>query len=218
MPSCSRSCKCCASSWVGAVGYCCCCHGCCQRPYDSAYADSCHRPFLGASTSTDDLTGPATIALAVVTFITLLATIYFATAKRRRARKERDDRQLAQARLVLTGTPGETKAAVKDGSDYRHELNFQFGNYGDRAIMDIQAEVWAGTAPLDQQFTSGMRDRVVRAGENKRYVVGVASPAGTLKLGAWRIRWTDADGQQWFVDQISQPEPLRFEGQPPRRY
>jgi hypothetical protein len=176
---------------------------------------------LGGSTFTDYLTGWGTITLAVVTLITLGATIYFATAERRRAHKERHDRQLAQARLVLTDNPGGQLIGIFGGL-YRYEIRFPFANHGDRPVIDIEAEVWTGTDQLDQPSTSRTGTRIVLPGEDHPLllVINTDKPelGRELALHAWRIRWTDADGQQWFIDQPEQPEPMPFETKPPRPY
>jgi|SRR6266566_1520449 len=172
----------------------------------------------GNATFTDYLTGWGTISLATATFAAVIVTIWLATADRRRARQGRDERQLAQARLVLTGTPG-TASTGRGDDGYHHNLTFQFDNYGDRPVMDVHAEAWPVREPLDEPARWGVNDRIVLPGANKPWVLNdLITPDPNLSLLAWRYRWTDADGRRWFVDQREQPEPLPFTGQQPRRY
>jgi hypothetical protein len=167
--------------------------------------------------STDNLTGWATVGLAAVTLLTLLATIYFATAERRKAAKEKADRQLAQARLIITGTPGGQSTGHQDDG-YHHNLTFQFINYSERPVLDAHVEAWAGPDPLDQPPRWALQQRVVLPGAKDPWVLNLVTETSDFSLRAWRVRWTDADGQQWFIDQIHKPTPQHFESKPPRPY
>lgn len=163
----------------------------------------------GGATFTDYLTGWGSISLAAATFITLGVTIYFATAERRRAHTERDERQLAQARMIITNGPN---------TMYPYVLIFQFANHGDRPVLGIVVEVWVGADPLDGPSERYENYSIVMAGENKECKISTITSDAESTLRAWRIRWTGADGHQWCVDQARQPEPLPFTGQMPRRY
>jgi hypothetical protein len=52
--------------------------------------------------------------------------------------------------------------------------------------------------------------------ENRSFQVFIESSASELILHAWRIRWSDSDGVEWYVDQPGQREPRRYTGQSPR--
>lgn len=202
-------------------------------------------PVLGGTALTDNLTGWGTIALAFLTFVTVLVTVLTARTDRRRddeqrkqerrrddelrakdradterrIQEERDHRQSAQARLVLI-TPPSTTRTVRDNLN-RHEVRFIFANYGRAPVMDIEAEVWIGAAPLDQPSTSATSavkpvDDVVLSGARRILQVFTESSEPELNLGAWRIRWRDSDGVEWCVDQPGQREPSHFKGQLPR--
>jgi hypothetical protein len=119
---------------------------------------------------------------------------------------------------VITGNPG-VQLTGRDNDGYHHDLTFQFINYGDRPVMDVEAEAWASSDPLDQPRRWGVNERVVLPGPNKPWALhDIITPDPQLSLRAWRIRWTDADGRQWCVDRPQQPEPLPFTGQEPRPY
>jgi hypothetical protein len=172
----------------------------------------------GDATFTDYLTGWGTTGLAVATFTAVFVTIWLARADRRRAHEEQKERQLAQARLILTATPG-TQTAERGEDGYHHDLTFWFQNYGDRPVMDVQAEAWAVSDPLDKLPTWGVNERIVLPGPKEPWPLhDLITPGPNLSLRAWRYRWTDADGRKWCVDQREQPEPLRFTGQQPRPY
>jgi hypothetical protein len=170
-----------------------------------------------ASSTTDDVTAWATIALAAITFLTLLATIYFATAERRRTTKAEAVRQLAQARLIVTGGPG-TGPFGRREDGYHCNLTFPFANHSDRPVLDVRVEAWASAEPLDHPPTWALQTKIVLPGTDGPWVLDIATETPDLSLRAWRVRWTDADGQQWFRDQLHQQAPERFADKPPRPY
>jgi len=171
-----------------------------------------------SAASTDSLTGWATVALAVVTVIALATTIFFATAERRRTRAEKDERQRAQARLIITGGVGTTPAAKRDDG-YHTRWTLQFTNRSERPVLDVYFEAWTGADPLGQPPRYGMYDKIVMPGPNEPWTLNLITDTPDVHLAAYRYRWTDADGRQWCVDQLTQREPRLFEeGQPPRRY
>lgn len=163
-------------------------------------------------------TAIGTILLAIATFIALGATIFYSTAERRRAHADQDARLLARARLVLAGNPG-SAPAVREDDGYHHQLTFLITNHGDRPILDVQAEAWAASDPLDERARWGVQTEVMLPGAGEPWVLrDIVTDAPTLSLRAWRYRWTDADGRQWCVDQPQQRQPLPFTMQPPRPY
>jgi hypothetical protein len=185
-------------------------------------------PAASGTTLTDYLTGWGTLALAVVTVAAVIVTVLTAITDRRRddkrrtedrdeaenrVREEREYRQKAQARLVITSPP--ELASVRDSLN-RRGIQFEFVNHGDRPVMGIEAEVWLGAAPRDQPCTSADEHKFALPGRDLQLWVPIDSLAPELDLRAWRIRWTDADGREWFVDQAQQPEPLPFTKEPPR--
>jgi hypothetical protein len=176
---------------------------------------------------TDYLTGWGTIALAVVTVLLVYVTVRTAITDRRRDDKRRAEdreetrnqayaRQLAQARLVITGAPEISSQPALENSLNSYELQFSFANYGDRPVIGIEAEVWVEGAPLDEPCTSEVKERYLLSQGKITLEVAIESSASELGLGAWRIRWTDADGCEWCVDQPQQPEPLPYRKQSPR--
>jgi hypothetical protein len=166
---------------------------------------------------TDYLTGWGTIALAVVTVTAIIVTVVTAITDRRKDERHRSEErqyhQSAQARLVITSPP--EVSPVKDSLN-RHGIQFEFVNHGDRPVMGIEAEVWLGAAPLDQQCSSVDKHKVALPGRDLQLRVPIDSMTTDPDLRAWRIRWTDADGREWFMDQAQQPEPLPYERKPPR--
>jgi hypothetical protein len=191
-------------------------------PFSAPIASAASRPGF-----TDYLTGWGTIALAVVTVFALLVTVYTAWVDRRRDDKKRKEdrehewqrelqRRLAQARLVLIGAPDISPRHALHGDLHSHRVSFSVENKGGRPVIGIEAEVWAGAAPLDRPCTSGDNVRILVAEESAILEVAINSPASEPCVRAWRIRWTDADGSAWCVDQAEQPEPLPYTRQPPR--
>jgi hypothetical protein len=107
-------------------------------------AQIAHPVASGGATFTDYLTGWGTIALAVATFAAVLVSLRQAGADRRRALADRDRHWLAQARLVLTGTPRTTRKST--GSP--RSVMFGFQNGGDQPVIDIHSEAWEASAAL----------------------------------------------------------------------
>lgn len=175
---------------------------------------------------TDYLTGWGTIALAVVTVLAVWVTVHTARTDRRRddmrraddredAKKRAYARQLAQARLVVTSAPEISKAPHLESNGNSYQAQFQVANYGDRPVMGIEAEVWVEAAALAKPCTSAAKERYLLPGDNRTLEVPIKSVTSGVHLRAWRIRWTDADGYEWCVDQAEQPEPLPYSGQLP---
>jgi hypothetical protein len=178
-------------------------------------------PVDSGATLTDSLTGWGTIALAVVTFFTVLVTIHIANTDRRRDDKLREQekrhRQKAQARLVIVEAPSPGLSLGED--ENRYGLYFTIANHSQQPVMGVEAEVWMGAATLDQPCTSRgkLEDYVVMPlGHNNKLKVIVESPVPEPSLGAWRVRWTDADGVEWHVD-AQHPEPQTGTAEPTSR-
>jgi hypothetical protein len=170
-----------------------------------------------APTLQDNLTAWGTIFLAAGTFAVVIVAVWTTRADKARARTEQSDRALAQARLVITSTPG-TGESASGSNGHQHELKFDLTNHSDRPVMSVEIEAWAGPDPLDQPRRWGANERIVLPGSSLSPVLKVPSDSPLLRLRAWRYRWTDADGRDWCVDQPQQTAPLPFEGQEPRRY
>jgi hypothetical protein len=182
---------------------------------------------------TDSLTGWGTIALAIVTFLAVIVTMRTARTDRlrdderraqdraeaeRRVQEERHYRRTAQARLILIVAPPETPI-IREAMN-RHIVRFTLANYSDRPVMGIEAQVWAGVAPLQGACTSSNKpmDDVVRPDRRVQLQVVIESVVPDLELRAWRVCWRDNDGIEWCVDQPGQREPQLFEGQQPHPY
>jgi hypothetical protein len=176
---------------------------------------------------TDYLTGWGTIALAVVTVFAIGVTLRTTRTDRRRddERRKEDredaikrayDRQLAQARLVIIGELEISSASPLGDGRNSYDIRFPVVNYGDRPVIGIQVEIWVDGTPLTEPCTRAAKERYLLPEDNLTLELTTNSRALDLHLSAWRIRWTDADGQQWFVDQPQQPEPLSYKAEPPR--
>ena len=150
------------------------------------------------------------IAGAAFTLAAVVVALVIALRDERRRQQDRDDYARAQARLVLTGGPGSRE---EDGSRL---TIFAFTNHGERPVLDVYAELWPSGTRLDDR-PSAVHARIVLPGQDLPMKLRCPSNAPTA-VAAWRIRWTDADGRQWYVDQYPQPEPLPYTGQPPQRY
>ena len=87
-----------------------------------------------------------------------------------------------------------------------------FNNHGDRSVLDVYAEAWAASTPVSERATRAVQERIVLPGQERAFLVGCETVEPSFSLRAWRIRWTDADGRQWSVDQPQQPEPLPLQG------
>ena len=181
----------------------------------------------GGSSLTDYLTGWGTIGLALVTVLAIWVTVRTARTDRRRddTRRKEDreeaksrayDRQLAQARLIITDAPEISPASPLEDDLSSFTVQFPFFNYSDRPVIGIETEVWVEGTPLHQPCTSRVKGRYLLPGGKRTLQVPVKSLSSELRLSAWRIRWTDADGGEWCVDQPQQPEPQAYKAQLPR--
>lgn len=150
------------------------------------------------------------IAGAVFTLAAVVVALAVALRDERRRHQDRDDYARAQARLVLTGGPGSRE---EDGS---RATIFPFTNHGDRPVLDVYAELWPSRTRLEDRPLA-VHARIVLPGQDLPIKLRRTLDA-PASVTAWRVRWTDADGRQWCVDQPQQPEPLPYTGQPPRRY
>lgn len=119
---------------------------------------------------------------------------------------------------MLVGTPGYESIGKDDVGQFMHKLIFSFSNYGECPVLDVQAEAWGAQQPLDEPPLFGTHTRIMQSGAEGTWPVNIVTPVPQFSMGAFRYRWTDADGLQWFIDQREQPGPLLYEGQPPRRY
>lgn len=172
---------------------------------------------------TDYLTGWGTIALAAVTVLAIWVTVRTARTDRRRddtrRQEDRDEaksqahaRQLAQARLVIISGPEVSPPSPLEDNWNSYEVHFPFFNYGERPVIGIGAEVWVEGTPLDQPCSSEVKERYLLAQDRITLQVPIESQASELRLGGWRIRWTDADGGEWCIDEPQQSEPRRLRG------
>jgi hypothetical protein len=161
----------------------------------------------------------STVATALGTLVALgVAAVSIRQRKEDLSRlfRSQEARALAQARLVRAGwgNPGHRPL---DGGMYQIEL--PFANHSDRPVLDVYGEVWLG----DREDPSN--PRAVHAdillphprGEEQWLTPAMAESTADLSLAAWRIRWTDADGNQWYVDHAG-ADPKPFAGQPPNSY
>ncbi len=163
----------------------------------------------------------ATASAAVIALTVVVANSLQRRADELRRRREEEARALAQARLVITATGNPGVRPLSDdasGLDGRRSvMEFPFANHGDRPVLDVYGEVWpSGVAITDRPMA--VHAEVVLAGEHIPLRVQLDSAPEQVQVGAWRVRWTDADGRQWYRDRFPQEAPERFTGGPPHRY
>jgi hypothetical protein len=152
---------------------------------------------------------------AIATFSAVGVALWIAIRDGRKRDELRRARSLARARLVLVpGAPGVTTTQGSEG--YKHAIKYRFENHSGRPVLDVHVEAWSASTPLDGPATWGVHDEIALPGRDEPWVAYAETPTEQLPLAAWRVRWTDADGHQWFVDHQGDPEP--YKGQAPRRY
>ncbi|GLY68784.1 hypothetical protein Atai01_54030 [Amycolatopsis taiwanensis] len=141
----------------------------------------------------------------------------------RRAADE-EAKSLAQARLVITGqgNPGVRPARPDENPDgeYPFVMDFPFANHGDRPVLDVFPEIWremsVGNPESAQKFS--IRAPLVKSGEETTFSPKFSWDPGAPGYMGWLIRWTDADGKQWYRDTAHQDAPRRYNGQRPENH
>lgn len=141
--------------------------------------------------------------------------------QRRNDRAREDDRDRrkaeAQARLVGTGL-GNPGVTVHPDNPETRAVMMMVANHSDRPIRRVLAEHWQEHQRLDER-PGAVIELVILPGDSTTFYVPttpVSEPEG--KTRAWRIRWTDADGDQWCYDRYPQETPDRYTGQLPTSY
>ncbi|MFJ8816261.1 hypothetical protein [Amycolatopsis thermoflava] len=165
-------------------------------------------------------------AAAVANAVGVLFAIYFGIANLRqrsadekRRVDEEEAKSLAQARLVITGQGHvgvrEADPALRD-DELRYLMDFPFANHGDRPVLDVHPEIWRQTDPNDPESAQrfSVRQPVVESGEDITITMRFHEDPSRGYMG-WLIRWTDADGKQWYRDNPDQDAPRRYTGQRP---
>jgi len=171
-----------------------------------------------------------TIATACAVAVALTAVIVNIVQRKRdndRRDAEKETEALAQARLVIVGgNPGseqisvdaETYGLERDdtyGEAIMWESRFGFANHGQRPVLDVYGQIWPSGYRLSDRPLE-VTHRFVLPGEDKP--IPLRMPEKLESLAAWRVRWTDADGRQWFVDKYPYEQPERYHGQEPQQY
>ncbi|MEU8164139.1 hypothetical protein ACIP95_21865 [Micromonospora parva] len=151
---------------------------------------------------------------ALATAAAIVVALYLA-GKEGRDRKNGDFRRsLAQAKLVRVGGPGSVSPEERFGQN-EYRIEFKVENHSDRPILDLYVEVWTVPTKLTEQPSMAGHSDVWKPeqAESLRLNAGEQEPS----VVAWRVRWTDADGQQWCVDKV-RADPYPYVSEPPRPY
>ncbi|GGU15097.1 hypothetical protein GCM10010178_03250 [Lentzea flava] len=159
---------------------------------------------------------------ALFTAAAVAVALGIALADRRRLRREEDERGKRNARMVLVRGTG-SHPVGQDEHGYQSELRIYFTNHSDRPIFNVYAEAWPVGTSLDEQPRWAVHSEVVLPGQPAEPTEYFAMKVTTkepppISIAAWRLRWTDVDGRQWYGDEPRQVQPLPFSGQPPGRY
>jgi hypothetical protein len=145
----------------------------------------------------------------------LIAVMVYVTNAVHRWRDQKR-RSLTQARLVVTafGNPG-VEAPTNTTSGFVAALTMPFANYGDRPVLDIYFEVWpprdewpAEASSVSDVTPWAVMLHVVEAGQETSLTMNLYTKPNAI--GGWRIRWTDADGLEWYKDRAPMRMPLRM--------
>jgi hypothetical protein len=144
------------------------------------------------------------VAGAVFTACAIVVALAVAARDNRARRMEEARRSLAQARLVLVGAP-RVEGVGQSGKGFKHELIFDFANYGDRPVLGVTAEAWAKQDEGRDLATWIVVGEIALTGGAMKYVVRVAYEESNLEISRWRVRWTDADGRAWYFDRDGGP-------------
>ncbi|WP_154814917.1 hypothetical protein [Actinophytocola xinjiangensis] len=159
---------------------------------------------------------------AVFTAAAVAVALWIALSDRRRQTRADSEKSWREARMVRVGGTG-VREVGHDENGYQYELMIYFTNYSEQPIFDVHAEVWPSGTAVDKQPSWAVQSEIVQPGEPaepKRYfMMKVSTPTPPpLALTAWRLRWSDAAGHQWCVDEPRQIQPQPFKGQAPRLY
>jgi hypothetical protein len=138
---------------------------------------------------------------AVFTACAVAAALGIAGNESRSRRTENMRRSLAQARLVLAPPPTDPVDAGQSSDGFRHEVFFKVENFSDRPILGVVAEVWDKAG--EGHWTT--KTSMVLPGRPVSLPLRAVTKSSGLKLGAWSIRWTDADGAGWCINDKTGP-------------
>ncbi|GAA1526648.1 hypothetical protein GCM10009678_05160 [Actinomadura kijaniata] len=136
----------------------------------------------------------------------------------RRQRRAEAVRALAQARLVEVDGPAFW--VVSEGPT-RSEVRALIVNHGAQPIINVHAELWPVREDLNEPARFRAHAPFIRANDTHRMDFEGNPVDGLVEIGrAARVRWSDAEGNQWQVCLTEQglqgPEP--FTGQLPTPY
>jgi hypothetical protein len=131
----------------------------------------------------------------------------------RRHEREEATKSRTQARLVRTawGNPG-----ARPRGDGGCTVELPLANHSGRPILDVFGEIWVGG--LTEEHRRAVHADIILPGpqgEEQWLKLDLSVACDDLRLSAWRVRWADADGRRWYVDEAFR-EPELFDGQPPR--
>ncbi|MDQ0376618.1 hypothetical protein [Amycolatopsis thermophila] len=155
--------------------------------------------------------------LAAITFG--IANLRQRSADEKRRVAEEEAKSLAQARLVITGQGHvgvrEADPAMPD-DELPYLMEFPFANHGDRPVLDVHPEIWREIEPGNPESAQRfmVRQPVVASGESTTLTMRLQEDPSQGFMG-WLIRWTDADGKQWYRDDPDQDAPRRYIWQRP---
>jgi hypothetical protein len=170
------------------------------------------------ATTADWVAAIGQVAGAVFTALAVAVALWIALADARRRRNDDETRVWTRARMVLVHGTG-VRSSSQDEHGFHHELLIYFTNHSDQPIFDVYAEAWPGGHSLEQQPRWAVASKIVKPGEPEEFfMMKVTTKEPSFSLAAWRVRWTDVDGHQWYGDQTNQYQPLPYTGKPPRRY
>jgi hypothetical protein len=175
-------------------------------------------PGTDQATTADWVAAIGQVAGAVFTALAVAVALWIALADARRRRRDDETRAWTRARMVLIRGTG-VRSTGRDEHGFHHELLINFTNHGDRPIFDVYAEAWSSGHSLEQKPPWAVTSEIVKPGEPEEFfLMKVTTKEPTVALAAWRVRWTDVDGRQWFGDQVGQYQPMPYTGEPPRMY
>jgi hypothetical protein len=126
----------------------------------------------------------------------------------RRRHAEEEGKALAQARLVVMGTPIPDSDAKKERNSNARHMKLTTVNHSDRAIVDVAFAIRPqepNSASFIQAFTYSLL--VLEAGATQTF--SWCDHYSSNDETQWRMEWTDADGVHWYRDNRSGADPTR---------
>ncbi|WP_143467236.1 hypothetical protein [Lentzea kentuckyensis] len=174
----------------------------------------------------------ATACAVVIALAVAVINLVQRQSDKRQASREAEEAGKAQARLILIefmflGFSGDRRLGprITIGKQDRADTwptgpaagsSFEITNESSNPILDLRAEIWVDDMKLNQETPLWNNEKILKPDTKTR--LAVSAPSEDVRVTAWRVRWTDANGRKWCRDREPTDEPNTYDGQAPRKH